>query len=153
MNNKSCIDTKHQYGLWNIDKESNLVWRTCNKCGFKRELPITDEIIDEINKQEEASKIFRAFQLVDDNDNNLINYIELILDDYVNYLGKSDFNLFVKRIKKLDDLDILDAKTILFLNRLETYFVVDDIESINEDINNLGYYDEHNINIDYYEQG
>ena len=153
MNNKSCIDNKHQYGLWNIDKETNLVYRTCTKCKFKRELPITDEVIVEINKQDEAVKIFKAFQLVDDYDENIINYLELILDDYINYLSKTDFNLLVKRIKKLDDLDILDAKTILYLNRLETYFVINDIESFQEDFNNFSFQEEQNINIDYYEQG
>jgi len=98
-------------------------------------------------------KIFKAFQLVDDYDENIINYLELILDDYINYLSKTDFNLLVKRIKKLDDLDILDAKTILYLNRLETYFVINDIESFQEDFNNFSFQEEQNINIDYYEQG
>lgn len=143
MNNKSCTDN-HQYGLWNIDNEKNTVYRICDKCNFKRELPITEEITLEIKKQEEAAKILKAFNLVDDYDENIINYVELIMEEYINYFCKKDFKTFAKRVKKLDDLDILDAKTILHLNKLDTYFVVDNVDTNNtiiniEDINITSY--------------
>ena len=125
MNNKSCTNGKHKYGLWNIDKNKSFVYRTCDNCSYKLSLPITEEVIIEITKQEEASMIFRAFQLVSDNDENLINYIELILEDYINYLNKEDYFKFVKRIKMLDDKNILDSKSILFLHKLDIYLEVD----------------------------
>lgn len=125
MNNKSCTNGKHKYGLWNIDKNKSFVYRTCDNCSYKLSLPITEEVIIEITKQEEASKIFRAFQLVSDTDENLINYIELILEDYINYLNKEDYFKFVKRIKMLDDKNILDSKSILFLHKLDIYLDVD----------------------------
>ena len=132
MDNKSCTN-KHQYGLWNIDKNKSIVYRVCDKCGYKLNLPITEEIVMEITKQEEASKIFKAFQSVDNNDDNIINYLELILEDYVNYLSKDDYKNLIRRIKKLEELDIIDAKNILYLQKLDTYFVID-----NEDDNNIG---------------
>lgn len=142
MNNKSCKDNNHKYDLWCIDEDLNQAYRVCNKCKFKRILPITNEILDEINKQEEASKLLKAFLMVSDDDTNLLNYIDLIIDDYVNYLSKEDFKSLVKRVKELEEKDIIDAKNIIYLNQLETYFVVNSIEEenpfnliINEDIN------------------
>ena len=57
-----------------------------------------------------------------------------------------DFKIFSKRIKKLDDLDILDAKTILYLNKLDTYFVLDNIN------NNMLNIESSNLNIESYEE-
>lgn len=144
MNNKSCID-KHQYDLWNIDNEKKIAYRVCDKCKFRRELPITEEITYELTKQIEASKIFKAFMLVNDNDENIINYIELILEDYVNFLSKADYKSLVKRIKKLEELDILDARNILYLNQLDTYFILE----TNEDDMQL---EKLNINFNTYKQ-
>lgn len=142
MNNKSCKDNNHKYDLWCIDEDLNQAYRVCNICKFKRILPITNEILDEINKQEEASKLLKAFLMVSDDDTNLLNYIDLIIDDYVNYLSKEDFKSLVKRVKELEEKNIIDAKNIIYLNQLETYFVVNSIEEenpfnliINEDIN------------------
>lgn len=153
MNNKSCQENKHHYGLWYINNENNKTYRICDKCQFMRELPITEEIITEIKKQEEAAKIFNAFQLVDDNDENIINYLELILEDYINYLNKNDFSKLIKRIKKLEKLDIIDAKHILCHNQLDTYFVIDDLNTISDNSIELLEQEELNINIDSYEQG
>ena len=86
--------------------------------------------------------------MISDEDANLLNYIDLIIDDYVNYLSKEDFRLLVKRVKELEEKDIIDAKNVIFLNKLETYFVVNPNEEdddnlfnliINEDINITSY--------------
>ena len=124
MNNKSCLDNNHKYDLWSIDEVNNYAYRICNKCKFKRTLPITDEIKKEVEMQNLASKLLKAFLMVSDEDANLLNYIDLIIDDYVNYLSKEDFRLLVKRVKELEEKDIIDAKNVIFLNKLETYFVV-----------------------------
>ena len=50
---------------------------------------------------------------------------KLILEDYINYLNKEDYFKFVKRIKMLDDKNILDSKSILFLHKLDIYLEVD----------------------------
>ena len=101
---------------------------------------------EDAKKQEEAKKIITAFNLVDDYDENIINYVNLIMEDYVSYLSKEDFKIFSKRIKKLDDLDILDAKTILYLNKLDTYFALDNIN------NNMLNIESSNLNIESYEE-
>ena len=115
MDNKSCVDNKHQYGLWDIDKEIDCAFRVCDKCSFKRVLPITKEVKEEIERQDEALKIFKAFQLVSNEDENIVNYLDLILDDYVNYLSKENFKKLRKRVKVLEDLDIIDAKNVIYL--------------------------------------
>ena len=148
MNNKSCLDNNHKYDLWSIDEVNNYAYRVCNKCKFKRTLPITDEIKKEVEMQNLASKLLKAFLMVSDDDANLLNYIDLIIDDYVNYLSKEDFRSLVKRVKELEENDIIDAKNVIFLNKLETYFVVNSNEEdddnlfnliINEDINITSY--------------
>lgn len=133
MDNKSCVN-KHQYGLWSIDKDKKAVYRTCNKCGYSLNLPITEEVIIEITKQEEASKIFKAFQLVDNSDDNISNYLNLILEDYINYLNKNDYKTLLKRIKELEALDIIDTASILYLQKLDTSFIINDEDS---SVNNI----------------
>ena len=82
----------------------------------------------EIVKQNEAKRIFEAFQLVPNTDENLINYLELILEDYINYLDSTDYNSLVKRIK------ILEKENILYLNKMNIYFEMDNAE---KNVNNI----------------
>lgn len=154
MDNNSCVNHEHQYGLWNIDREKKIVWRTCEKCQFTRELPITSEVTMQIKKQEEAARIFKAFQLVKDEDINIINYLEIILEDYINYLNKEDFKTLIKRIKYLEKLDIIDAQNILYLNQLDTYFTLDnlDLNTTIDAFDDTVQLDETSIKIDSYEQ-
>ena len=148
MNNKSCTNDKHKYGLWNIDNEKKCAWRICDKCQFRRELPITLEVKNEIKKQEEACKLFKAFQLVDNNDKNILNYLDLILDDYANYLSKNDFSKSVKRVKELEQLDIIDTQNVLYQNKLETYFEINDIIDNDGEYSEISPLEDLNINTD-----
>lgn len=152
MNNKSCTDNMHKFGLWDINFSKNIAWRCCDKCGIRHEFPITDEIADEVNKQEEAAKIFRAFQLVNDDDSNILNYLELILEDYLGYLSKQNVILLFKRIKKLEKKNIIDAKNMLYLYQLETYLVIDNLDSLSDSEEFISF-DEISINTNSYEQG
>lgn len=122
MNNKSCIDNGHQYGLWHIEKEQNIAWRSCNKCRFRRELPATDEIYGEIKKQDEALKIFRAFQIVDNNDENIINYLNLIIEDYMHYLDRKSLIALTSRIKELEQLDIINLQDAFYNINLDGFW-------------------------------
>ena len=106
MNNKSCVENNHQYGLWNIDKEQKMGWRICSKCKFRRELPITEEIQIEVQKQEEAVKIFKAFQMIDNQDENMVNYLNLIIEDYINYLDRKSLRILIAKMHELEQLDI-----------------------------------------------
>lgn len=144
MNNKSCIDNGHQYGLWHIEKEQNIAWRNCNKCKFRRELPATDEIYGEIKKQEEALKIFRAFQMVDNNDENIINYLNLIIEDYMHYLDRKNLITLTSRIKELEQLDIINLQDAFYTTNLNNFLQLDD----NDEVNSYIEVDDLSINID-----
>ena len=144
MNNKCCVDNNHQYGLWHIDKKQMVAWRKCNKCKFIRELPTTSEIYEEINKQDEAAKLFRAFQMVDNNDKNIVNYLNLILEDYMNYLDRKNLVALTSRIKELEQLDIINLQDAFYTTKLDGFFQIDDIETGNSFIQ----IDELNTSID-----
>lgn len=150
MNNKSCVENNHQYGLWNIDKEQKMGWRICSKCKFRRELPITDEIQLEILKQEEAFKIFKAFLMVDNQDKNIVNYLNLILEDYINYLDRKNLRILFNRMSELEKLDIINIQDILYNNELKTYFEVENVKAPNETFMIID--GQNDLNVDFIEE-
>lgn len=151
VNNMSCIDNGHQYGLWSIDNENKTAWRRCRKCKFKRELPITEEICNEVKKQDEALNLFKAFQLVDNNDENLLNYLNLILEDYLNYLDRKSLILLTSRIKELEQLNIINIQDIFYIGNLDSYFELNDTDSESDSYFESIQNDELNITIDSFE--
>ncbi|WP_278372320.1 hypothetical protein [Segatella bryantii] len=50
MNNTFCEAGNHQYGQWKI-KNDNIGFRTCDKCSYTEELPLTEEIKNENEKR------------------------------------------------------------------------------------------------------
>ena len=137
MNNKSCVENNHQYSLWNIDQGQNIAWRVCSKCKFRRELPITEEIQIEVQKQEEAVKIFKAFQMIDNQDENMVNYLNLIIEDYINYLDRKSLRILIAKMHELEQLDIINIQDILYNNELKTYFEIESNETNHNSLFNI----------------
>lgn len=128
-NSVSCVDNQHQYGLWNIDDKNNIAWRACEKCGYQENFIATDEYHQEVKKQKEAAVFLEAFQMVENTDEHMIGYLNVILDDYVSYLGKDSLNSLITKMESLGKADVLDMQNTAYVNYLHQYLRVNNIEA------------------------
>ena len=101
-------------GIWVIDEEKNTAFRM--KGGVKIELPITTEILEEVKKQIEAEKYFNLFQEVKKQDEMIIGYLKMMLDDYYNYLSDDHQMEFLKHIQSISHL--VDTKNSSYLQKI-----------------------------------
>ena len=101
-------------GIWIIDEEKNTAFRM--KGGVKIELPITTEILEEVKKQIEAEKYFNLFQVVKKQDEMIIGYLKMMLDDYYNYLSDDHQMEFLKHIQSISHL--VDTKNSSYLQKI-----------------------------------
>ena len=85
----------HKYGLW--DNNS----RTCFVCGYKEILPMNDSIKGEISKQEMALGFLNKFLLIEDSRVEAVQGIQVILNDYLNYLSVDSLSQFQDKVKRV----------------------------------------------------
>ena len=124
----SCVNNNHKYGLWEINESENLACRTCKNCGYKEEFLKEDIHDKEIKKQKEADLFFKAFDKVDINDLNIIGYLNVILDDYVNYLDNDAKNLLLTKMEMLENSNIIDVNNSMYLKKLSSSLKSNDID-------------------------
>lgn len=127
-NNVSCNDNQHQYGLWSID-DNNMACRTCEKCGYTEKFVATDEFKRQVTRQKEAKLFFEAFQKTSNDDEHIIGYLNVILDDYLSYLGKDALNLLITRMEILGKNDKLDMQNAVYINYLHQYLRLNNSEA------------------------
>lgn len=128
----SCVDNKHQYGLWNIDDQNNVAFRSCDNCGYREEFKATEEYHQEIKKQKEAALFLQAFQVVENQDEHVIGYLNVILDDYVNYLGRDSLNLLIAKMESLGTSDKLDVQNAVFVIQLQQFLRLNNMEAFQD---------------------
>lgn len=142
MNIVNCNEKneQHHYGLWATNEDKTKCYRTCEKCGFQRILAPTDEILHEIKMQEEAFLFFKAFQQIDKNDEYAIGYLNIILDDYINYLGKKNLTILINKMKEIEQSDNISMQNSIFLNYLQSYISLNNMEAFEDTLAQLQNY-------------
>lgn len=130
--------------IWCIDKNnSNIAIKQTNTKTIK--VPITTEILEEIKKQIEASLIFKAFQKVTPEDKNLIGYINLILNDYINFLDEDTLNKLIIELKKMEQSNQLDNQNNLYLNNMIHSLEINDRENFEELLEQFSNYNQNHF--------
>ena len=114
----SCVDNKHKYGLWEI--KEGMACRTCKHCGIQEKFKTEDKDVyhQEIEKQKEANLFIRAFNNVDNHDEKIVGYLNVILDDYVNYLNDEDLILLIKKMDGLESSNEIDIQNSIHIKKL-----------------------------------
>lgn len=111
---------KYPENIWYIvyDETNNnmMAQRTSN--GITITVPATKEILEEIKKQMEAHKIFNAFQKKNVNDEHIIGYLNLILDDYINHLDTNSINNLIAKMKQISE--VVDYQNTTYITQLIT---------------------------------
>ena len=120
---ENTLTYEYPQGIWCIDKDAqNIALKFSGNKTIR--VPATKEILETIKKQIEANKIFTSFKQLNPEDENIIGYLNLILDDYVNYLDYNNLNdlaSIMKQIKQSNKIDLQNATFIEMLRiNLET---------------------------------
>lgn len=119
MEKNNCIINGHQYGLWQIENE-NEVSRTCLTCEQKQTYPMSSDTLKEIKKQQEANKLLTSFLNIPNYDNNLIGYLNIILDDVLNYINTEKKSLLVTKLAELTANSTLSEENKTLFERITT---------------------------------
>ena len=136
MNKVACVNNEgRKYGLWSIDKENNKAVRKCLCCGIDFYYPIDDDknnnwILEEIRKQDEASKLLDEFKIFDINSPNLVYALNVILEK--NVCDRID----TQKKKQLTDKfkEIVASDSISFENMVMIKKFILAIKSNNNDL-------------------
>ena len=123
MNNTTCEKRSHKYGLWSIKDNKGV--RTCEICHYIEILPITDTINEQIKKQDEAKLFLKGFTKISPNDEKLLGCIDVMLDDYINYLSKENKDTLIAKINELKNSDFIDITNANLLTILESSYHTD----------------------------
>lgn len=128
------VAQEYPNGIWYIinDKDGNtMAQKRFNTTSETKQItvPLSKEILEVIKKQIEANKIFNAFQKINNDDTNIIGYLNLILDDYVNFLDTYSLSQLIGRLKAIEESNYLDSQNIIYVGQLRTNLESKDIES------------------------
>ncbi len=113
MKEYNCTEKGHHYGLWSI-KNGKAV-RTCEYCGFTRQLPSDPSIIKQIEKQKLAKKVWESFEQISNEDDNILWYLSCILIDTFPYLESHIKEKLIIRMNELKTMsNISQENKIIF---------------------------------------
>ena len=104
-------------GIWYI--EDNMACRIHPETREKITLPLEEETLGQIKKQELASELFESFQKVPNDDINLIGYLDVILNEAFGYLDLSNKNQLLLRMEEIKNTNFVNEENKVFLN----YFI------------------------------
>ena len=128
-------------GIWCIDNTNpNMALKISGEKIIK--VPLTKEILEEIKRQIEANKLFKFFQQVNINNEHIIGYLNLILDDYVNFLDTDNLNNLIIEMTKLEKVDHIDTTNILYITKLRTCLETNKTETFYETLEQFQNYNQ-----------
>lgn len=122
-------NNEYPQGIWCLDKENeNMAVKIVNATKTIK-VPVTTEILEEIKKQIEAEKLFIAFCQLNNEDENIIGYLDLMLNDYINFLTPENKNILINKMAEIKLSSRIDNQNISHLHNLETSLKENDIET------------------------
>ena len=117
MEKNNCATNGHRYDLWQIENEKE-VSRTCLDCVHKQIYPMTSDSLKEIKKQQEATQLLTNFLNVSSYNNNLIGYINIILDDVLNYINFEKASLLITKLNEIRENSILNEENKTLIEKI-----------------------------------
>lgn len=132
----------HSYGLWEVD--NNKAWRTCVECGFKRILPITEETIEQTQKQKEALELLDKLDIIAESDGNIVGYLCTYLKMYSSFLDDTGKMKLASLMKKISLSSFVGIEGANYLSDLFTSIQKND-ENFEEKLNTFFDYSLENL--------
>lgn len=117
--------------LWYIiyDENTKITMAQKTSKGVTITVPATTEILKIIKKQMEANiNVKKIFEKVSTDNENVIAYLYLLLDQYINFLEADNLDYLINMMKELEESAHIDANNVSFINKLRTSFQSNDTE-------------------------
>lgn len=131
MNENSTKSENIWYLIYDENTKITMAQKTSN--GITITVPATTEILKTIKKQMEANEISKKiFEKVGIDNENIIAYLYLILDQYINFLESDNLDYLINMMKKLEESTEIDSTNVSFINKLRTSFQSKDGETFND---------------------
>ena len=131
MNENSTKSENIWYLIYDENTKTTIAQKTSN--GITITVPATTEILMTIKKQIEANQnAKKIFEKVGIDNENIIAYLYLLLDQYINFLEYDNLDYLINMMKKLEESPHIDSTNISFINKLRLYFQSKDSENFND---------------------
>lgn len=114
MNRCITDDNNRKYGLWELKNETTAI-RKCKCCNIPFERPITKGILTQIKKQYEALPLLDSFLNLSLNDPNLVGYLNVILEDVINYIDDNRKQLFNNKLHEINQTQLISDENKIML--------------------------------------
>lgn len=142
-NVKKCItpDESRKYGLWEI-KDENTAFRRCKCCDIVFERGITKNILNQIKKQYEATVLLESFLSIYPSDVNLIGYLNVILEDAVDYIDDNNKLLLDQKLHELNSTTFVSEENKIMIENFRKAISNDDNDLF---FDTMEYFKVHNV--------
>ena len=119
------------YLIYDENTKTTMAQKRAN--GTTITVPATTEILKTIKKQMEANEMAKnIFKKVGIDNENIVAYLYLILDQYINFLESDNLDYLINMMKKLEESAHIDTINVSFINKLRTSYESKDNESFND---------------------
>lgn len=137
--NNTTISENIWYLTYDENTKITMAQKRAN--GITITVPATTEILKIIKKQMEANQnAKKIFEKVSIDNENIIAYIYLLLDQYINFLESDNLNYLINMMKKLEESAHIDATNVSFINKLRTSYQSKDNENFNDVLEQFEFY-------------
>ena len=115
------------------EENSNMMMAQKTSNGVTIKVPATTEILKTIKKQMEVNTEFKKiFQKVSIDNEHIIAYLYLALDQHINFLEQDNLSYLINMMKQLEQSTHIDPNNIAYINQLRTSYQTKDIENFND---------------------
>lgn len=124
---RECVtdSNERKYGLWEL-KDEKMASRKCKCCGVEFERPITKEILNQIKKQYEAIALVESFLILDIEDPNLIGYLNVILEDAVDFIEDDKKVLLDRKLVDIYNSSIVSEENRMMIDSFRKAIIAND---------------------------
>lgn len=121
--------------IWYLiyDENNNVMMAQRTSNGVTIKVPATTEILKMIKKQMEANaEAKKIFEKVSPNNEHIIAYLYLLLDQYIDFLESDNLSYLINMMQQLEKSEHIDNNNTTFINRLRISYQEKDSENFND---------------------
>lgn len=145
MNKCITDDNNRKYGLWELKNETTAI-RKCKCCNVPFERPITKGILIQIKKQYEATPLLENFLNLSINNPNLIGYLNVILEDVVDYIDDTKKQLLNNKLHELNQTTLVSNENKIMIENFRKALKSDDNDLFYDTLEHFHIFNQESLN-------